>query len=133
MPGEVRLVLVRKTHVDLEHPAARGTDKMMVVFSAGFLADEEKALPVIAVHAVHQPAAHEPVDRPVDGGKTDWAPKRLGQGILDLLGRVGALLCIETVQERRDYGGYPSAVIAEYLEVLGGEFGVFSWHTSSRY
>jgi hypothetical protein len=48
----VRLVLVRKAHVYLKHPVARGTDKMMVMLSARIPADKEKALSVIAVHAV---------------------------------------------------------------------------------
>jgi hypothetical protein len=75
---DMRLVAVRKTHIYLKHPAAGGTDEMVMMLSAGFSADEEEALPVIAVHAMYQPAAHEPVYRPVDGGKADRAPKRFG-------------------------------------------------------
>jgi hypothetical protein len=127
----MRLVLVRKTHIYLKHPAARGADKMMMMVPAGFVADKEEALPVITVHAVYQPAAHEPVYRPVDGGKADWAPKRFGQGILDLLRRKSPMVGLKALQERRYYGRHPSAVLAQDFQVLGGEIGSFSGHTLS--
>jgi hypothetical protein len=37
---------------------------------------------------------------------------------------------IQALQERRDYGRHPSAALAEYLEVLGGDCGGFPRHTS---
>jgi len=51
-PCDMRLVLIRQTHIYLKHPLAHRAYKMMMMFMAGLSADKKHGLPIISVHAV---------------------------------------------------------------------------------
>ena len=91
---------------------------MVVMFMIGVLTDKEHGLTIVSVHAMQQPALHEPVDSPIDGGKTDITTERSAQFIFDLLRRTGPFAGVQVFQQRAYNGSYPSATAAEYTQVF---------------